>query len=136
MSMSSLLCSLLLFGLVPLAPVVEDRADVIEVNRYYDQDGRQVFVQVIFWDWRAGEGAYRVFAWRMLKTAEQIPVYDWWRGCYVTQFLDQNVLRSVRAAGARDTWTQYDPELDDRQFLPQHARRGLADDGPRREPQP
>jgi hypothetical protein len=134
--MSSLFSSLLLLGLVPTTPVVDDTADVIEVNRYFDQDGNQVFVQLIFWDWLNDEGAYRVFAWRMVKSAEQLPVHDWLRGGFATHFLDQGVLRGVRATSARDTWTQYDPELLDRQFLPPHRRRGLAGDVPRKEMQP
>ena len=129
--MASVLFSILLFGLLPAAPVVEDTADVVEVNHYYDEDGRQVFTQLIFWDWIADESAFRVFAWRMVKSPEQMPVYDWWRDCYVTQFLDQQTLRRVVSKARRDTWTQYDPELFDRQFLPQQQRRGLALERPR-----
>lgn len=127
---------MLLLGLLPVSPVVDDTADMIEVNHYFDQNGQPVFVQIIFWEWLADESAYRVFAWRMLKSAEQLPVYDWWRECYVSCFSDQNVLRRVRAPCVRDTWTQYDPELLDRQFLPQQSRRGLARESPPRESSP
>ena len=127
---------MLLLGLMPTAPVAEDTADVVEVNRFYDEDGRQVFTQLIFWDWIADQGAFRVFAWRIVKSPDQMPVYDGWRGCYVTQFFDQNTLRRVRAKSRRDTWTQYDPELFDRQFLPQQSRRGLALETSRAPPAP
>jgi hypothetical protein len=117
---------LLVLGMVPVSPVVDDTADVIEINRYYDHDGKRVFQQLIFWDWREEEGAYRVFAWRMVKSREQHPVFDHWRGEYTLVFLDQGVLRRIRAPSLRETWTQYDPELLDRQFLSPNQRRGLA----------
>jgi hypothetical protein len=115
-----------MFGMLPRLPVVEDTAAVVEVNRYYDEDGRQVFTQLIFWDWLPEESAFRVFAWRLVKSPDELPMYDWWRDCYVTQFVDGHLLRRVRSQARRDTWTQYDPELFDRQFLPQQHRRGLA----------
>jgi hypothetical protein len=32
----------------------------------------------------------------------------------------------VRATSFSETWTQHDPELDDRQFFPPDQRRGLS----------
>lgn len=122
----------LVFALLPVTPVVEDAADVIEINRYYSQDGEMVFRQVIFWQWHREEGRYHVFAWRMLKSPELMPVWDQRRGEYTLRFLDDGVMRRVRAPSLRESWTQYDPELLDRQSLPQAARRGLAHDSRRR----
>jgi hypothetical protein len=117
---------LLVLGMVPVSPVVDDTADVIEINRYYDHEGNLVFQQMIFWDWREEEGAYRVFAWRMVKSPRQYPVFDPWRGQYTLIFLDEGVLRRIRAPSLRETWTQYDPELLDRKFVSPDQRRGLA----------
>ncbi|MEQ8786119.1 MAG: hypothetical protein RIC55_07460 [Pirellulaceae bacterium] len=119
---------MLIFALAPFSPVVDDTADVIEINRYFDQAGDQVFQQLIFWEWRETEGAYRVFAWRMIKSPRQIPIFDHWRGGHTIVFLDQGVLRRVHAASIRETWTQHDPELIDRQFVSPDRRRGLGRD--------
>ena len=113
-------------GLLPLDLVSTDAADVIELNHFYDGDGRPVFDQVIFWQWHADEDAYRVRAWRLWKTPAQTPWRDWVRGGYATAWIDGDRLRVVRATSFRETWTQHDPELEDREFLPVHERRGLA----------
>ncbi len=112
-------------GLVPREAVVADRADVIEVNHMYDRDAELVFDQIIFWEWRWSEGEYRVIAWRMLKKPGQFPTRDWPRRGFVSIWQDGRILRDVRAPFFRETWTQFDPELDDRKIVPQHLRRGL-----------
>jgi hypothetical protein len=113
-------------ALVPHTPLVADRADVVEVNHYYDERGSAVFDQLIFWDWWDSESDYRVFAWRLLKSAAQEPLRDWQRGGYTVRWLDGNVLREVRSGSIRETWTQFDPEVQDRDILPPHRRRGLS----------
>jgi hypothetical protein len=121
-------------GALPLDLVSTDAADVIELNHFYDTDGRQVFDQVIFWQWHADEGAYHVRAWRLWKQAAQTPWRDRLHGGYVTAWYDGERLRVVRATSLRETWTQFDPELDDRQLFPAHERRGLAGEGTPRPP--
>ena len=113
-------------GTLPLDLVSRDAADVIELNHFFDGDGRPVFDQVIFWQWHAEEGTFRVRAWRLWKTPAQTPWRDWLGGGYVMAWFDGDRLRVVRATSLRETWTQHDPELDDRQFFPVHERRGLA----------
>ena len=113
-------------GLVPHELILLDTADVIELNHFYDPEGRKVFVQVIFWEWRGEEEAFRVVAWRLWKSPAQTPERDWQRGGYRTLWLDVDHPRLIRAPSLRETWTQYDPELEDRQFLPPDRRRGLA----------
>lgn len=113
-------------GLIPHDPVVNDRADLIEVNRYFDSEANLVFTQVIFWVWHDQHDAYRVQAWRFLKAKMQIPRRDWNRRIYVTIWIDGTVMRRVQALAVQHTWSQFDPEVADRQFLPQHQRRGLS----------
>ncbi|HEX5102705.1 MAG TPA: hypothetical protein VFV87_02780 [Pirellulaceae bacterium] len=112
-------------GLLPLDFVTTDTADVIELNHFYDGDGRPVFDQVIFWQWHEREGAYHVLAWRLWKTPAQSPWRDWLRGGYAMAWFDGERLRVVRATSFTETWTQHDPELDDRQYFPVNLRRGL-----------
>ena len=113
-------------GLLPLDLVSTDAADAMELNHFFDGDGRPVFDQVIFWQWHADEGVHHVRAWRLWKSPAQTPWRDWVRGGYLTAWFDGDRLRVVRATSFRESWTQHDPELEDRQFLPAHERRGLA----------
>ena len=113
-------------ALVPHELILLDTADVIELNHFYDPEGRKVFDQVIFWEWHAEEAVFRVVAWRLWKSPAQTPQRDWQRGGYRTLWLDVDQPRLVRATSFHETWTQFDPELEDRQFLPPDRRRGLT----------
>ncbi len=115
-----------LFGLLPSELVTTDRADVVEINHYYDQNGRHVFDQIIFWEWRDDRKQHHVFAWRMWNENGQIPLRDWRRKSYVLIWFDGKNLRRVRAHVAHESWTQYDPEILDRQRVAPTQRRGLA----------
>jgi len=116
----------MLVGLTPYDQVATDRADIIELNHFFDENGKLVFHQVIFWRWWDEKGEFHVVAWRFVKSPGIEPVRDWPRRGYVSIWIDGNVLRRVRSRSSRETWTQYDPEVHDRQFLSQNRRRGLA----------
>jgi hypothetical protein len=114
-------------ALVPHEIVPLDTADLIELNHVYDLEGRKAFDQVILWDWHEAEEAFRVVAWRLWKSPAQTPERDWLRGGYQMLWDDINGPRLVRSTSFHETWTQYDPELEDRQLFPPERRRGLAD---------
>jgi len=63
-------------ALLPHTPIVRDRCDLVEVNHFYDEEGRLVFDQVIFYDWCDSQCRYNVCAWRMLKRPAQWPHRD------------------------------------------------------------
>lgn len=121
---------LLLFAavtcLVPAAPTVRDEVDVIELNHVCDDEGRVVLHQLIFWEWRGRAAGNHVVAWRLWRVGGPRPVRDWRCGGYVLVFPDGEVLRYVQASVYRETWTQYDPEIDDRRLFAQDQRRGLS----------
>jgi hypothetical protein len=64
-----------------------------------------------------------VRAWRLLKSPSQIPRRD--GPLFSTVWHDGDVLRRVRCRSVRETWTQYDPELLERKFLPKDKRDAL-----------
>jgi hypothetical protein len=109
----------------PIEDVAVDRVDLVELNHFHDEQGKQVFDQIIFYDWSPTRGRYNVLAWRLLKHPSQLPVRDWSTGDYVTVWRDNAVVREVRAETMRESWTQYDPELIERSFLPKEQRREL-----------
>lgn len=116
----------LVVGLLPQSTVLDDTADIVELNHYYDHRGDLVFNQLIFWQWCADQSVHRVFAWRIVKSPQQFPLRDWQRDGYTTIWQDQRELRRVRSTATRRTWTQYDPEVLDRQHVPRVSRPGLA----------
>jgi hypothetical protein len=109
----------------PAENVTTDEVDLIEVNHFHDEHGRLVFDQVIFYDWSTVDCRYQVCAWRLLKTPAQIPYRHWSREGFVTTWHDGDVLRRVCGKSFRETWTQFDPELVERDFLPKDRRREL-----------
>ncbi len=113
-------------SVVPHEVVVSDEADVIELNHYFDENGKRIFDQAIFWQWCDARAEHHVFAWRFAKQPGQVPSRDWSRNGYVTIWFDGKTLRRVRSYSMRETWTQFDPEVHDRAFFRQSERRELS----------
>jgi hypothetical protein len=117
---------LLAWGISPQEDIAVETVDLIEVNHFYDDQGRLVFDQCIFYDWSSPDGRYMVRAWRLVKNPSQLPQRDWMHGGHTAIWQDGEVLRKVRAGSMRETFTQYDPELVEREYLPKELRRDLT----------
>jgi hypothetical protein len=114
----------------PAATVSTERVDLMEVNHFHDDQGRPVFDQIIFYDWSSTDHRYQIRDWRLLKNANQVPLRRTSDGEYVavwTDFKNRDVLRTTQAKLVRETWTQYDPELIEREYLPEGKRRKLRE---------
>lgn len=104
-------------SILPHEVAARDRVDLIERNHFHDGDGREVFRQEIGWDWDGHQ--HRVVFWRLssgMTFQERPPQLTW---------SDGRLVRQVRAVYWRETWTQFDPELLQREELPKNLRRGL-----------
>ena len=106
---------------------IRERVDLIEVNNFYDPEGRLVFDQVIFWGYYSDTGTFHVLAWRLIKQPWQKPTYDHASREWVTAWSDDGRMRVVRAMSAAETWSQHDPEAEDRSLIPSCERRGLLE---------
>jgi len=95
---------------------------MMEVNRICDCNGRIGLQQIIFWDWN-GE-FYEVVAWRILNPTMQ-PTYRWGECRYVSDWRENNKSYRVHAITFRETWTTWDPEIDNRELVPVCRRRNL-----------
>lgn len=120
------LIAMVIAAITAQGPVVDD-VDVIEANYYYDECGKLVFSQLVFWEWCEPDSAYHVRAWRLLKTTEHEPYRC--RDGWAVLWQDGDTLRKVRACSYVRTCTQYDPELRDREALPKERRRELTQPG-------
>lgn len=119
--------------IVPVEDVAKDHVDLIELNHFYDDEGRKVFDQLIFYDWCNCAKRYQVRAHRLVKCSNQLPERDWEHGWYVSIWMDKTdgeVMRLVRADLMRETWTQYDPELCEREVFPEERRVKLRSANP------
>lgn len=105
----------------------ETTVDVQETNHFYDENGRHVFDQIIYYDWHGDESRYHVRAWRLVKTRDQLPVRA--RGGYTAVWMDGEALRKVRSMSRRESWTQFDREVSERQWLPRENRREFPKPG-------
>lgn len=112
-------------GISPQDTVAFEQVGLVELNHFHDEQGRLVFDQVIFYDWSEPHGRYMVRAWRLVKTNSQLPQRNWRDGTYVSIWHDGDTLRKVRAETMRETWTQHDPELTEREYLPKEKRKDL-----------
>lgn len=100
---------------------VETRVDVLELNHFYDENGRHVFDQFIFWRWNDCEGRFECIAWRL---ADKVGIAGPSAG--VLCWFDGDRARRVRFGARRETWTQVDPELAERSILPPESRPELG----------
>lgn len=102
--------------------VLTEQCDTLEVNHFYDNNGKLVFDQVIVW--RADRyGQMRVDAWWLLKDPHSHPIRNgqW----YQAVFSDDEHVRRIRSRCIVITWTQHDPEIEDRKHRPKKRRPNL-----------
>ncbi len=119
---------LILFSLVPNDLVLVDHVDVIELNHFHDDQGRPVFDQYIFYRLNKHESRLEVCDWKMSKSVNQKPIRDHQRGGYSATWIDPQTgseLRTVTCDSYFESFTQFDPELFDREKLPKEKRNPL-----------
>lgn len=111
--------------ILPHDDVNREAVDLIELNHFYNEHGKLVFDQVIFYDWSADDTRFHVRDWLLVKTVNHVPVRDFCHDCYTVMWQDGEQLRRIESKSFRETWTQYDPELVEREYLPKERRREL-----------
>lgn len=119
---------LLFLGSITPSTRVES-VDMIELNNRYDREGKHVFTQVIFWRRNPGNGKYEVRQWCLVEDRETLnrrPVQSANGRWTVRMRLDDGKYKEVQSSIFRESWSFSDPEIDDKQKLPQHLRYSLA----------
>ncbi len=117
---------LLALTVIPYEAAATDHVTAIELNHFYDDNGKHVFDQHIFYDWNPYANRFDVRDWKLIKAPGEAVYFDAPRGEFRTEWHDGLVMRSVRAGTYRETWTQQDPELVERAVLPKERRRELT----------
>lgn len=115
----------LLLSVIPHDSVTVDRVCDVETNAFHDGDGRLVFTQVIWRCWNPRKSRFDIVDWRLLRPGMQ-PVYDYERREYRCHWFDGERERLVIAKTARESFSQHDPELTEREIVPTDKRRLLS----------
>lgn len=112
--------AIIVFCIVPQPTVVVSEAVLeIEVNHRYEQDGRLSFVQVLY---REEDS---IVDQRLLSSQSLVPARDWTNGGYVATWLDYDVMRQVRCKNLTQTWTQYEPRIQEGANFQKGRRKAL-----------
>jgi len=124
----STIASFLLVGIAPSGEqeaVARQPVDLIELNHFVDDEGREVFRQIIFYDWSHEHRRFHVRAWRLIKRDSHLPLRRWNPQRYQCTWHDDGHRRQVWASKMRETWSQRDPERVNREMLPEDQRKPL-----------
>lgn len=99
--------------------------DLVELNHFLDDHGREVFRQVVFYDWSRKSKQFEVRAWRLVKHPSQLPRPQHLGEGFMVRWQDKYITREVIAKTMRETYSQEDPERINRNILPENERRPL-----------
>ncbi|MCD0461475.1 hypothetical protein [Roseiconus lacunae] len=105
------------------------KVDLVELNHFLDDHGREVFRQVVFYDWSGKNRQFEVRAWRLVKHSSQLPRQQHRGEGYIVRWQDKHLTREVIARTMRETFSQDDPERINRHILPENERRPLWPSG-------
>lgn len=109
----------LLLATIPMDAVTpRDAVCLIERNHFFNERCEPVFTQYIFFDWSGAR--HDVVAWRLEKEGyvftERPPCVTW---------TEEGMVYQVRGKIWRETWSQTDEEVFEREILKKELRRGL-----------
>lgn len=106
-----------------------ERVDMIELNHHYDDLGRHNYDQVIFYEWCPEYKRFHVIAWCLVDDeGKRLPQRSAARRDWTVSWRerDASVQREVKANLFRETWSQIDPERDNKRLLEEKYRLSLA----------
>jgi len=103
--------------------IAEEHCETQHLNHFYDENGRLVFNQIIY----ENQGWYdpEIQDWRLYQKAGQYPRKNYHTGNYESLWHDGDILRKIISQTRKESWTQTDPEIEAREFLPKENRKQL-----------
>ncbi|MCY2985944.1 MAG: hypothetical protein NTY15_20135 [Planctomycetota bacterium] len=109
---------------------VDEYVDLIELNHFFDQQGRLVYDQVVFYERAPETGKFQVRAWCLVEDREYLnrrPVKNLETELYQVDWFDtdQRLLRKITSRLYRESWTQVDPERSNKKFHDERLRISL-----------
>jgi hypothetical protein len=109
----------------------EEYVDLIELNHFYDHQGRHVYDQVIFYEQSPETGRFQVRAWCLIEDRDNLsrrPVKNVETQRYQVDWFDndQRLVRKITSRSFRESWTQIDPERANKIILEERSRIALV----------
>jgi hypothetical protein len=109
----------------------EEYVDLIELNHFYDHQGRHVYDQVIFYEQPPETGRFQVRAWCLIEDRDNLsrrPVKNVETQLYQVDWFDndQRLVRKITSRSFRESWTQIDPERANKKILEERSRIALV----------
>lgn len=104
---------------------------VIELNHFFDQRGKPVFSQVVFYERSPETGRFQVRAWCLVEDREELgrrPIRNETTGVYTVYWLDKDrkLQRKITSSIYSESWTQVDTEVANKLIHPQSKRIALV----------
>lgn len=111
--------------------IAAEKVDLVELNHFHDALGRHVYDQVIFYEWSHEHNEYHVRSWKLVdeRTAIDVkPRLSEASRVYESRWFDreERFYRVVRAEHYRESWTQIDPERENKKLLHEQLRVDLV----------
>ncbi len=104
---------------------LKQRVDLIELNHYYDNQGKHQFDQVIFYEWSPDYRRFHVIAWSLVEgDLKRLPRRLPGSGLTSVTWFDRDakIHREVQAKLYRETWSQSDPERTNKRWIEEKDR--------------
>lgn len=103
---------------IPLNLTTHEHVDAIELNHFFDQRGHLVYDQLVFWERNPANGRFQVRAWCLVDDRETLnrrPLKND-NGLYECFAVDSNerLTRRIVSRVFRESWSQTDPEREDK----------------------
>jgi hypothetical protein len=106
---------------------LNDYCEVIELNHFHDYAGHHNYDQYIFWTFVESDNEYHVRAWAIVDQKDTPRVYDAGRFVRIHYYDHIHTAnRTITARYFRESWTQNDPERDDKKSLDESLRVALT----------
>lgn len=111
--------------------VAVESVDAIELNHFYDKAGKLVYDQIVFYNFSPIDGCFHVRAWCLAEDLQQQnrrPIKNEVSGVYQVDWndVDARILRRITSRQFRESWTQTDPEREDKKKLHETSRFSLS----------
>lgn len=114
--------------------VITETVDAIECNHCYEEDGTLKFNQFIFYEFSHDYGRSHVMSWFMYHNDQHVngvirPVvkYDPNSKEWTVKWRDRDghITRIVKSKVFTETWTENDPERENKSLMPEKYRIGF-----------
>lgn len=104
-----------------------DHVDLVELNSFHDCNARHVYDQTIFYEWNPSLHRYHVRAW-VLSDGDKQPQRDYRTGLWITKYTERDsaIERVITSTHYRRSYSQIDPERDNKKLLDERERHALT----------